>query len=54
MKSMNTTRTWAQRWEAFTRKHPLVYFLLVLALAFLTGPLMIAANNMTAVLYKDF
>ncbi len=43
-----------KRWEAFTRKHPLVYFLLILGLALLTGPLMVAANTMTAVLYKDF
>ena len=41
-------------WEAFTRNHPVIYFLLVLGMAFLTGPFMIAANNMTAVLYKDF
>ena len=47
-------QTWAQRWEAFTRNHPLVYFLLIMAMAFLMGPLMIAANQMTAVLYKDF
>ena len=47
-------RTWAKCWDAFTRRHPVVYFLLILGMAFLTGPLMIAANNMTAVLYKDF
>ena len=47
-------QTWSQRWEALTRKHPLLFFLFVLGMAFLTGPLMIAANNMTAVLYKDF
>lgn len=47
-------RTWAERWETFTRRHPVLYFLLVLGMAFLTGPLMMAANNMTAVLYKDF
>jgi hypothetical protein len=46
--------TWAGRWEAFTRKHPLLYFLLVLGMAILTGPLMLAANSLTAVLYKDF
>ena len=46
--------TWPQRWETFMRNHPLVYFLLLLGMAFLTGPLMIAANNMTTVLYKDF
>ncbi|MFI5360978.1 MAG: hypothetical protein ACHQ49_03320 [Elusimicrobiota bacterium] len=47
-------RPWSARWEAFARKHPIVCFFLILVLAFLTGPLMIAANNMTAVLYKDF
>ena len=47
-------RTWAERWQTLTRNHPLVYFLLLLATAFLTGPLMIAANNMSAVLYQDF
>jgi hypothetical protein len=47
-------RTWSQRWEAFTRHHPLLYYLLILGMAFLMGPLMIAANHATAVLYKDF
>jgi hypothetical protein len=47
-------QTWAQRWIAFTGRHPVLCFLLALGLALLTGPLMIAANSMTAVLYKDF
>ncbi len=47
-------RTLAQRWESFTRKHPFLYFLLLLVVGLLTGPLMIAANHATAVLYKDF
>lgn len=46
--------TWARRWEYFLRSHPLVYLFLILGMAFLTGPLMIAANNTSAVLYKDF
>jgi len=45
---------WTQRWEAFTRRHPVIHFLVVLGLALLTGPLMLAAGQMTAVLYKDF
>lgn len=36
------------------RRHPLLYLLLLLLLAFATAPLMISANNTTAVLYKDF
>lgn len=47
-------RAWTRRGEEFARKHPLLCLLLILGLAFLTGPLMIAANNSTAVLYKDF
>jgi hypothetical protein len=47
-------KTWGQRWDAFTRKHPLAYFLFLLALGFLTGPLILAASNATAVLYKDY
>jgi hypothetical protein len=47
-------RTLTQCWESFTKAHPLIFFFLVLALALLTGPLMIAANHATAVLYKDF
>jgi len=47
-------QTSAPRWESIARRHPVIYFLLILALAFLTGPFMIAANNVTAVLYKDF
>jgi hypothetical protein len=46
--------TWAQRWDAYTRRHPWLLWLLVLALAFLTGPLMIGGSSVTAVLYKDF
>ena len=42
-------RAWTERWQALARNHPLVYFLLILGMAFLTGPLMIAANSMTAV-----
>jgi hypothetical protein len=38
----------------FFRRHPGLLWALVLAAAFLTGPLMIAASHMTAVLYKDF
>jgi hypothetical protein len=52
---MNQERIiWAQRWDSFTRKHPLAYFLFLLALGFLTGPLILAAGSATAVLYKDF
>jgi len=47
-------RTRAERWRAFTRKHPIIYYLLIVGMAFVTGPLMIAANHMTAVLYRDF
>ncbi len=47
-------QTWARHWEVLSRKHPLIHFLVILGIAFLTGPLMIAASNMTAVLYKDF
>jgi hypothetical protein len=46
--------TWGQHWDAFTRRHPIFYFVVVLILALLSGPLMIAATRMTAVLYKDF
>ena len=44
----------ASDFAGFGRKHPLLMYLFLLALAFLTGPLMIAANSMSAVLYKDF
>ena len=47
-------QTRPRRWDTFTRNHPLVYFFLILGMAFLTGPLMLAASRMTAVLYKDF
>jgi len=46
--------TWSQWWDGFFRKHPLLLWALLLAVGFLAGPLMIAANHMTAVLYKDF
>ena len=49
-----TRVAWRQRWDGFCRKHPFLFWAMVLAMAFLTGPLMIAANHMTAVLYKDF
>ncbi len=52
--SDNSNGTWTRWWDGFRRKHPLLLWLLVLAMAFLTGPLMIAAGHMTAVLYKDF
>jgi hypothetical protein len=42
------------RWNGFCRKHPALLWVLVVAAAFLTGPLMIAASRMSAVLYKDF
>jgi hypothetical protein len=45
---------WSQWRDGLCRRHPLLLWLLVMAIAFLTGPLMIAANTMTAVLYKDF
>jgi|HubBroStandDraft_4_1064222.scaffolds.fasta_scaffold2704850_2 hypothetical protein len=52
---MNQERkTWAERWDAFTRRHPLAYYIFLLALGFLTGPLILAASSATAVLYKDF
>ena len=54
MMSDKTPGTWSQWWDGLCRKHPWLLWALVLAMAFLTGPLMIAANNMTAVLYKDF
>ena len=40
--------------EGFFRRHPVLLFVMVLLAGFLTGPLMIAAGRMTAVLYKDF
>jgi len=46
--------TWSQRWDAFTRRHPLLHFIMVVVLALLSGPLMVAASHATAVLYKDF
>ncbi len=46
--------SWYGRWDAFTRRHPLAYFLFLLVLGFLTGPLILAAGRATAVLYKDF
>lgn len=36
------------------RRYPSLYVLLLLLLALLATPLMISANNTTAVLYKDF
>ena len=45
---------WSQWWDGLCRRHPLWLWMLVLALAFVTAPLMIAAGRMTAVLYKDF
>lgn len=47
-------RTWSQRWDDFGRRHPLVLLLVVLAVAFSTTPLLIAASKVTAVLYQDF
>ena len=54
MMSDKKAGTWSQWWEGFCRKHPLLLWALVLAMGFLTGPLMLAAGRMTAVLYKDF
>ena len=45
---------WSQWWDGLCRKHPWLLWGLVLAIGFLTGPLMMAAGRMTAVLYKDF
>jgi len=49
-----TSVTWPQRWDGFCRRHPWLLWALVMVIGFLTGPLMIAAGRMTAVLYKDF
>ena len=45
---------WPQWWDGLCRKHPWLLWTLVLAIGFLTAPLMVAAGQMTAVLYKDF
>jgi hypothetical protein len=45
---------WTLWWAGFCRKHPWLVWAMVLAIGFFTGPLMIAAGHMTAVLYKDF
>ena len=54
MMSDKTPETWWQRWDGLCRKHPWLLWALVLAMGFLTGPLMVAAGQMTAVLYKEF
>jgi hypothetical protein len=46
--------SWSERRDRFVRRHPILLLWIVLALAFLTAPLMIAASKMTAVLYQDF
>ncbi len=40
--------------RSFLSRHPVVYLLLLLLFAFAAGPIMIAANSTSAVLYKDF
>lgn len=45
---------WTRKADAFARRHPGLFFLLVLGAAFLAGPFMIAANGTSAVLYKNF
>jgi hypothetical protein len=52
--SKNSGGAWRRRCDGFCQKHPVLLWALVMALGFLTGPLMIAAGHMTAVLYKDF
>ena len=47
-------RGWSERWNDFCQKHPAFFWAFVLAVAFLAGPLMIAASHASAVLYKDF
>jgi hypothetical protein len=54
MMDEETPVTWSQWWDGFSRRHPWLLWALVMAMGFVTGPLMIAAGRMTAVLYKDF
>ena len=54
MKSMESKQTFADRIDALLRRRPILFFVIVAALAFICGPLFLAASRVTAVLYQVF
>jgi hypothetical protein len=51
---MKLTTSVRRRWNGFWQEHPILLWAIVLIVAFIAGPIMMAGGRMTAVLYKDF